>query len=94
MSPDQIFVTDAQGVGVYTNRRWQEMVGLSLEASFHTGWNLLVHPDDRAVRVAGWSRGALDAREYEAECRIQQLNGRLRWVHSLSCPPYHPNGTE
>ena len=86
-------MTDAQGIGVYTNRRWQEMVGLSLEASLHTDWSLLVHPDDRAVRAAGWCQDALDAREYEAEFRIQQPNGRVRWVHSRSCPLYHPNGT-
>lgn len=92
MSPDGIFVTDPQGVGVYTNRRWQEMVGLSLEASLNTDWSLAVHPDDRGVRVAGWSRGVLDAREYEAEFRIQQPSGRVRWVQSRSRPLYHANG--
>ncbi|MGZ8422922.1 MAG: PAS domain S-box protein, partial [Nitrospira sp.] len=92
MSPDGIFVTDAQGVGLYTNRRWQETVGLSLEASLSTDWRLAIHPDDRDVQVAGWSGGALDAREYEAEFRIQHPSGRVRWVRSRSRPLYHPNG--
>ena len=92
MSPDGIFVTDAQGAGVYTNRRWQEMVGLSLEASLSTEWSLAVHPDDRGVRVAGWSREALEDREYEAEFRIQHPSGRVRWVQSRSRPLYHANG--
>ena len=82
MSPDGIFVTDAQGVCLYTNRRWQETVGLSSEASVSTDWSLVIHPDDRGVRVAGWSRQGLDAREYEAEFRIQHPSGRVRWVRS------------
>ena len=92
MSPDGIFVTDAQGVCLYTNRRWQETVGLSSEASVSTDWSVVIHPDDRGVRVAGWSRQGLDAREYEAEFRIQQPSGRVRWVRSRSRPLYHPNG--
>jgi PAS domain S-box-containing protein len=92
MSPDGIFVTDAEGIGLYTNRRWQETIGLSSEASLTTNWSLAIHPEDRGIRVAGWSRGALDDREYEAEFRIQQPQGGVRWVRSRSRPLYHPNG--
>ena len=92
MSPDGIFVTDAQGAGLYTNRRWQDIVGLSLEASLTIDWSLAIYPDDRGVRVAGWSRRALGAREYEADFRIQHPSGRVRWVRSRSRPLYHANG--
>ncbi|MEP7153150.1 MAG: PAS domain S-box protein, partial [Nitrospira sp.] len=92
MSPDGIFVTDAQGTGLYTNRRWQEMVGLSREASLQTDWSLAVHPDDREVRVPGWSQSAFGAKEFEAEFRIQHPSGRVRWVQSRSRPLYHLNG--
>ncbi len=93
MSPDGIFVTDAQGTAVYTNKRWQEMAGLSLEASLHTDWSLAVHPEDRGVMVAGWSQCVPAGQEYEAEFRMQQPSGRVRWVHSRSRPLYHANGT-
>lgn len=93
LSPDGIFVTDALGAGVYTNKRWQEMTGLSVEASLGAGWNLAVHPEDRGVLAAGWSQGARDGKEYEAEFRLQQPSGRVRWVHSRSRPLYHANGT-
>ncbi|MCC2644007.1 MAG: putative Histidine kinase (modular protein) [Nitrospira sp.] len=92
MSPDGIFVTDAQGSGVYTNKRWQEMAGLSPEASLGRDWSLAVHPEDRGVLVAGWSQSAPDGKEYEAEFRMQQPNGRTRWVHSRSRPLYDANG--
>lgn len=93
LSPDGIFVTDAHGAGVYTNKRWQEMTGLSVEDSLGAGWNLAVHPEDRDVLAGGWGQGGRDGKEDEAEFRLQQPNGRVRWVHSRSRPLYHANGT-
>ncbi len=93
LSPDGIFVTDALGAGVYTNKRWQEMTGQSGEASLGVGWNRAVHPEDRGVLAAGWGQGGRAGKEDEAEFRIQQPNGHVRWVHSRSRPLYHANGT-
>ena len=93
LSPDGIFVTDAHGASIYTNRRWQELSGLSLEASLGMGWSLAVHPDDRTGLVDQWNKSAQGGREFEAEFRMRLPDGHLRWVHSRSRPLYQADGT-
>src|SRR5918998_697277 len=43
--------------------------------------------------ATGGSQGSQDGKEQEAELRLQQPNGRVRWVQSRSRPLYHANGT-
>ncbi|WP_447601747.1 response regulator [Nitrospira sp. Nam80] len=93
MSPVGIFLTDEKGRCLYTNERWQEIAGLSLEESLDTGWSRAVHPEDRGAVLAEWSKCTGNAQPYDGEFRMQHHNGHVRWVRGRSRPLYKRDGT-
>ena len=50
--PIGLFATDAAGGCYYTNERWQDLYGLSLEESLGNGWTETLHPEDRSAVFA------------------------------------------
>jgi PAS domain S-box-containing protein len=93
MSPVGIFLTDEGGRCLYTNERWQEIAGLSLEESLDTGWSRALHAEDRAAVIAEWGKCAANALPYDGEFRMQHPNGHVRWVRARSRPLYNRDGT-
>jgi len=81
-SPLGVFHTDAAGHCTYTNPRWQEMYGLTLEASLGEGWGRSVHPDDRAAVFERWRQCAADGSEFDMEFRTLHADGGVRHVHA------------
>jgi two-component system NtrC family sensor kinase len=79
-SPVGIFQTDAEGKCLYTNSRWQELAGLSLEESLGVGWSQAIHPDDRAAVFSKWEQAASEGREFAREFRFLRPDGEVRWV--------------
>jgi PAS domain S-box-containing protein len=80
LSPVGIFHTDAVGQVVYTNDRWQEMTGLTAEASLGGGWSQAIHPEDRASAMAAWETAARSGGEYAIDYRILTPQGKVRWA--------------
>jgi PAS domain S-box-containing protein len=93
MSPVGIFLTNESGRCLYTNERWQQIAGQSLNESLDTGWSRALHPEDRAAVIAEWSRCAGNARPYDGEFRMQHGNGHVRWVRARTRPLYDRAGT-
>jgi PAS domain S-box-containing protein len=91
-SPVGIFETDMAGRCLYTNRRYQEICGCTLEESLGEGWSCFVHPEDRDRVFAQWSLYARDGREYSDELRFQTQEGIVRWVHVRSSPMFSAQG--
>ena len=54
-SPLGILVSDADGQCVYSNAAYQKIVGLGPEQSLCTGWQRVLHPEDRPQTLAAWS---------------------------------------
>jgi PAS domain S-box-containing protein len=55
-APIGIFLSDAEGLVVYTNPAWQMMTGLSFEESLGNGWAAIIHPDDKDEVVEVWTK--------------------------------------
>ena len=91
-SPVGIFETDMAGRCLYTNPRYQEICGCTLEESLGEGWSRFVHLEDRDRVFAEWSLYARDGREYSDEFRIQTQEGIVRWVHVRSSPMFSAQG--
>ncbi|HVS14027.1 MAG TPA: PAS domain S-box protein [Thermoanaerobaculia bacterium] len=85
-SPTGIFRTDAAGCCTYTNARWQEIFGISLEQSLGDGWSRALHPDDREQVLAEWRRAAGSASPLALELRIVRPDGAVRELHVRSHP--------
>src|SRR5262249_19696473 len=91
-SPIGIFHCDAAGHNLYTNARWQEITGFTLEQSLGDGWVNAIHPDDRAAVLAEWQQCAHAGREFSFEFRFLRPDGEARWVHSRAVAIHSASG--
>ncbi len=91
-SPVGIFETNIAGRCLYTNLRYQEICGCTLEESLGEGWSRFVHPEDRDRVFAEWSFYTREGREYSDEFRLQTKEGIVRWVHLYSSPMFSAQG--
>jgi PAS domain S-box-containing protein len=80
-APIGIFLNDATGACIYTNARWQEIFGRSLEDSLGNAWSLTLHPEDRDVVLTRWLAVAQKGQEYAQEYRALTPQGE-RWIHA------------
>ncbi len=80
--PIGLYATDGEGACTFTNPRWQEIFGLSLEESLGSGWADTIHPEDRSAVFAEWTQAAEEAREFEMGFRLLRRDGSLINVHS------------
>ncbi len=70
----------------FINRRLLESTGLSIEALVGSGWQSIVHPDDRTRYIAMW-RSALAAGEpVEIEARVCTAEHDYRWLLVRNVP--------
>ncbi|MDF1764335.1 MAG: PAS domain-containing protein, partial [Oleibacter sp.] len=70
----------------YTNRRWQEIYGLSLEESLGHGWQAGLHPKDVEHVFTTWQANAHLGVEFEMNFRTQHKNGEIRFVQARARP--------
>lgn len=81
-APMGVFHADAQGNCTYTNRRWQEIYGLSLHQSLGQGWAQTLHPSDREYVFSTWLKAAEAGHEFNCEFRILRPDQSMRVVRS------------
>ncbi|MDO9315764.1 MAG: PAS domain S-box protein [Burkholderiaceae bacterium] len=81
-SPLGIYYTDAAGACCYTNERWQEIFGMSLEDSLGCGWARTLHPDDATRVQAEWSRCVAKGREFNLQFNVLLPSGKVHRVDS------------
>ncbi|MDB5944010.1 MAG: Signal transduction histidine kinase, partial [Ramlibacter sp.] len=80
-SPFGIFHTDAKGAVVYSNSTWQEISGLSAQATLGFGWSQAIHPDDREAVFAEWERATAAGVDVDRTCRTLHADGSVRHIH-------------
>lgn len=85
-SPVGIFQNDITGACVYTNRRWQEITGLTQEESLGQGWIKALSVEDREEVFAEWQASVAAGREFAKEFRFVRPTGEVCWVHSQVSP--------
>jgi PAS domain S-box-containing protein len=84
--PAHVWSTLPDGSVDFINQRLLESTGLSIEALLGSGWQLIVHPDDRARYIAKW-RSALAAGEpVEIEARVWTAQRDYRWLLVRNVP--------
>ena len=80
--PIGLFATDAAGGCYYTNERWQDLYGLSLEESLGNGWTETLHPEDRSAVFAEWIQAAEEQRPFQKTFRLLRRDGSVIHVQS------------
>ena len=80
--PTLVFVADADGRLIYSNRRLQAYSGAGAGELLGDGWLSLVHPADREGARLGWAAAVGSGEAYEAEHRIRAADGGYRWFQA------------
>jgi diguanylate cyclase (GGDEF)-like protein/PAS domain S-box-containing protein len=80
--PIGLYATDAAGGFYYTNARWQELYGLSLEESLGNGWTETLHPEDRSAVFGDWIQAAEEQRQFQKTFRLLRRDGSVIHVQS------------
>jgi PAS domain S-box-containing protein len=84
--PAYVWSTLPDGSVDFINQRLLESTGSSHETLLGSGWQSIVHPDDRARYIAAW-RSALAAGEpVEIEARIGTAQRDYRWLLVRNVP--------
>lgn len=76
----------------YTNSRWQEIAGLTLEENLGEGWTKAIVPEDRKDVFTEWQACAQEKRQFSREFRLCQPQGKVRWVHARTAALRTDNG--
>jgi PAS domain S-box-containing protein len=91
-SPFGIYETDAQGVRIYTNARWQQIYGFGGVRGTGDDWVDALHPDDRDAVLAARDRSVARGEPFDMEFRIRRPDGQWRIVHSRGRPLFSESG--
>ncbi len=79
-SPIGIFQADTQGQYTYTNARWQEISGLTLNQSLGEGWTHIIYEEDRETVLAQWHHCVQENSNFSGEFRLRRPDGEVRWI--------------
>jgi formate hydrogenlyase transcriptional activator len=67
------------GSNEFLNKRWHEYTGLSAEESHGSGWQVAIHPEDRARLLEKWKDLLTSGDSGEMEARLRRHDGVFRW---------------
>lgn len=84
--PQMVWSADADGMPDYYNARWYEFTGTTPEDSYGDAWINNVHPDDRAMSTAAWTRSVMTGETYDIEYRLRRAEGTYRWALGRAFP--------
>ena len=90
--PQHIWTSDKDGNLNYFNKSVFEYAGLTLEQIEKDGWIQIVHPDDRAENVKGWTESVSTGKNFLQEHRFRKHDGEYRWQLSRAIPQMDENG--
>lgn len=78
--PQIVWTARPDGYLDYYNRRWFEYTGMTLEQTEGWAWQPVVHPDDVAGCLQGWSSALQRGQAFDIEYRFRRASdGAYRW---------------
>ena len=90
--PQIIWANSGDGVANYFNQRWYGYSGLTLEQSYGSGWQAIVHPDDAPRSVPAWQAALAAGVIFDAEYRLRGTDGEYRWFIGRNVPMRNTEG--
>jgi PAS domain S-box-containing protein len=84
--PAHVWSTLPDGSVDFINHRLLESTGLSTEALLGSGWQSIVHPDDRARYVSTWTSALAAGEPVEIEARVWTAQRDYRWLLVRNVP--------
>jgi PAS domain S-box-containing protein len=84
--PAHVWSTLPDGSVDFINQRLLESTGLPIGSLLGTGWQSIVHPDDRARYLAEWKAALSGGEPVEIEARILTAQRDYRWLLVRNVP--------
>ena len=85
--PVGLYQADSTGHWIYSNDRYAEMTGLTLEQSDQEGWLESVHAEDREMVREVWRSARAAGSEFRIEYRLADASGgQPQWVIADETP--------
>ncbi len=84
--PIGVYHCDEMGARTYTNFVWQQIFGLTGQASLGHAWLHAVHPQDRASVSQAWREAIAAGHWFDREFSIVRPDGTVRIVRSQARP--------
>ena len=78
-APVLLWAADPAGRIEYLAPTWDAYTGLAATALRTGGWDVGVHPDDRAGVERQWAEAVRDGGRFEAEFRLRRHDGEYEW---------------
>jgi PAS domain S-box-containing protein len=89
--PQIVWVSHADGVYEYFNRRWYEYTGRSDDGGVPDSSSTF-HPDDRSRALARWRYCLSSGEPYEMQYRLRHHSGLFRWFLGRALPVRDESG--
>jgi PAS domain S-box-containing protein len=84
--PQQIMSGPGDGSLDFANAQWRSYTGLMQEELQGTGWQRIIHPDDREGLLKAVEQSKAQGKPYEQEVRRRGVDGRYRWFLARGVP--------
>lgn len=84
--PAHVWSTLPDGSVDFINQRLLDSTGLPIEALLGSGWQSIVHPDDRARYIATWRSALSSGEPVEIEARVLTAQHDYRWLLVRNVP--------
>lgn len=84
--PAHVWSTLPDGSVDFINQRLLESTGMSIEALLGSGWQSIVHPDDRARYISEWKSALAAGEPVEIEARVLTAQRDYRWLLVRNVP--------
>ena len=83
-----IFLTDANGLCVYTSAEWAKLTGQEAKDALGTGWLARVHPEDRSTVEGIINQATQQGAEFNVRYRLLAPDESCRWVAAGGIPSF------
>ena len=90
--PLPVWQLDTSGKHVYSNSKWGEFSGFSLNGDQVFPWIDIVHENDKPNTIRRFSEGLIGKKSFSFECRLRNREGKYVWVLHSCMPLVSPQG--
>lgn len=92
LTPHMPWTADATGEVTYISPRWEIVTGQQVDNFLLSTWASGLHPQDSDASIAAWSRAVRTGDPYDAEYRVQTVDGSWRWMRARAFPRRNAHG--
>lgn len=84
--PAIVWTASVDGEIDFLNQRWCDYTGLDPVQSCGRGWQVAIHPDDKAALLDGWHSTLTCGQSRDVEVRLRRFDGVYRWFLFSTSP--------